>query len=63
MVIYTEGSLDLEEAWNLDREDREIFLETFQEFMKAKNPKAKGKNPRFDVITGINRLFLGVLSI
>ena len=43
MVIYTEGSLDLEEAWNMDNEDREIFLETFQEFMKAKNPKAKGK--------------------
>lgn len=43
MVIYTEGSISLEEAWNLDNEDREIFLEAFQDYMKAKNPKAKGK--------------------
>ena len=43
MVIYTEGSLDLEEAWNMDSEDREIFLEAFQDYVKAKNPNAKGQ--------------------
>ena len=43
MVIYTEGSLNLEEGWNMDSEDREIFLDTFQDYVKAKNPNAKGK--------------------
>lgn len=43
MVIYTEGSISLEEAWNLDNEDREIFLEAFQDYVKAKNPNAKGQ--------------------
>lgn len=42
-MIYTEGSISLEDSWNLDAEDRTILMESFEEFVKAKNPNAKGK--------------------
>ena len=42
-VIYTEGSISLEDSWNLDGEDRAILMESFEEYVKAKNPQAKGK--------------------
>tara|TARA_B100001057_G_scaffold482503_1_gene557956 strand:- start:120 stop:239 length:120 start_codon:yes stop_codon:yes gene_type:complete len=33
----------LEEAWSLDNEDRQLLLESFEDYVKAKNPTAKGK--------------------
>ena len=42
IVIFTEGSVRLEDAWNLDNEDQEILIETFEEYVNAKNPKGKG---------------------
>ena len=38
-VIYTEGSISLEDSWNLDGEDRAILMESFEEYVKAKSPK------------------------
>ena len=43
LVIYTEGSITLAEAWSIDREDRVIAMASFEEFMKAKNPGSKNQ--------------------
>ena len=40
-MIYTEGSISLEDSWNLDAEDRTILMDTFEEYLNAKNPKGK----------------------
>lgn len=39
LVIFTEGTITLNEAWNLDRDDRDMIIETFEELAKARNPK------------------------
>ena len=41
IVIYTEGSITLNEAWNMDMEDRQLVVSTFEEYLNAKNPKGK----------------------
>ena len=43
IVIFTEGSITLDEAWNMDQEDRELAVATFEEFLSAKNPKGKNQ--------------------
>jgi hypothetical protein len=43
LVIYTEGTITLAEAWSIDSEDRAMIMESFEEFMKAKNPGSKNE--------------------
>lgn len=43
LVIYTEGSITISEAWGIDSGDREIVLSSFEEFVKAKNPNSKNE--------------------
>lgn len=43
MVIFTEGSITLADAWNMDAEDRVLMVETFEEFVNAKNPSGKNQ--------------------
>ena len=43
LVIYTEGTITLAEAWSIDSEDRTMIMESFEEFMKAKNPGSKNE--------------------
>ena len=42
-MIYTEGSISLEDSWNLDAEDRTILMESFEEFVKERILTVKGK--------------------
>lgn len=43
LVIYTEGSITLAEAWSIDWESRKGIMDSFEEFMKAKNPSSKNE--------------------
>ncbi len=43
LVIYTEGSITLAEAWSIDTQDRITAMASFEEFIKAKNPGSKNQ--------------------
>ena len=43
LVIYTEGSITVSEAWAMDFADRQIVMNSFEEFVKAKNPGSKNE--------------------
>ena len=43
LVIYTEGSITLAEAWSLDSQDRSMVMSSFEEYLKAKNPGSKNE--------------------
>ena len=43
LVIYTEGSVGIAEAWSIDSDDRQLLMDSFEEFMKAKNPGSKNE--------------------
>ena len=43
LVIYTEGSISLAEAWSMDTQDRLVAMASFEELMKAKNPGSKNQ--------------------
>jgi hypothetical protein len=43
LVIYTEGSITLAEAWSIDSHDRKMIMDSFEELMKAKNPGSKNE--------------------
>lgn len=43
LVIYTEGSITLAEAWSMDTQDRTVAMASFEEFIKAKNPGSKNQ--------------------
>lgn len=43
LVIYTEGSITLAEAWSIDSDTRRGVMDSFEEFIKAKNPGGKNE--------------------
>ena len=43
LVIYTEGSVSIAEAWSMDGDDRQVVMNSFEELMKAKNPGSKNE--------------------
>lgn len=43
LVIYTEGSITLAEAWSMDTQDRMVAMASFEDFIKAKNPGSKNQ--------------------
>lgn len=43
LVIFSEGSVRMEDAWGIDSEDRLLLIETFEEYVAAKNPGGKNQ--------------------
>ena len=41
LVVFTEGTFSLEESYNMDSEDRQIAMDSFEEYVKAKYPGNK----------------------